>query len=71
MTPAAAISSSGSEASLFDVFVNCPLCGSPDCHLLFAHKECGNVVRSAQCRLRYTRSRWAMPWPDIRLSAEF
>jgi SAM-dependent methyltransferase len=66
MTQAAAINSSGSGASLFDVFVNCPLCGSPDYQLLFAHKECGNVVRCAQCHLRYTRSRWTGPWSDIR-----
>jgi SAM-dependent methyltransferase len=66
MTPVATNELAGSATSLFDVFVSCPLCGSPDCQLVFAHKECGNVVRCAQCRLKYTRSRRAVPWSETR-----
>jgi hypothetical protein len=43
---------------VIDVFVNCPLCGSPEYQLLFAHKECGNIVRCAHRQLMYRRSRW-------------
>jgi SAM-dependent methyltransferase len=56
----------GSASGLFDVFVNCPLCGSPDYQLLFAHKQCGNVVRCTQCQLKFTRSRWTASWPELR-----
>jgi SAM-dependent methyltransferase len=52
--------------STIDVFVNCPLCGSPDHQLLFAHKECGNVVRCTQCGLKFTRSRWTASMPELR-----
>ena len=56
----------GPGTPLFDVFVNCPLCGSPEHKLLFAHRECGNVVSCTQCQLRFTRSRWSPSWPELR-----
>jgi SAM-dependent methyltransferase len=51
---------------VIDVFLTCPNCGSPESRLLFSHKECGNVVRCIQCRLRFTRSRWMRPMPELR-----
>jgi SAM-dependent methyltransferase len=51
---------------VIDVFVNCPLCGSPEYQLLIAHKKCGNIVRCAHCLLMYTRSRWTASWPELR-----
>lgn len=66
MTESATLEATGSVIELFDVFKNCPLCGSPDYKLLFAHKECGNVVRCTQCQLTFTRSRWTASWPELR-----
>lgn len=66
MDETATLEPAGSAIGLFDVFVNCPLCGSPDGRLLFAHKECGNVVRCTQCHLTFTRSRWTASWPELR-----
>jgi SAM-dependent methyltransferase len=66
MTATATLEPTGSTIGLFDVFVNCPLCGSPDHQPLFAHKKCGNVVRCTHCQLRFTRSRWTVSWPEMR-----
>jgi SAM-dependent methyltransferase len=66
MTKTAISAPTGSAIDLFDVFVNCPLCGSLDYQLLFAHNESGNVVRCTQCQLKFTRSRWTASWPELR-----
>lgn len=66
MTQTATLEPTGSAIDLFNVFVKCPLCGSPDYQLLFAHKECGNVVRCTQCQLKFTRSRWTASMPELR-----
>jgi SAM-dependent methyltransferase len=66
MTRTATLEPTGAAIGLFDVFVNCPLCGSPDYQLLFVHKECGNVVRCTQCHLKFTRSRSTASWPELR-----
>ena len=66
MTQSSAAEPIGSAVDLFDVFVSCPLCGSPEYQLLFAHKECGNVVRCAKCQLRFTRSRSTVSMPELR-----
>jgi SAM-dependent methyltransferase len=66
MTQAATLEPTGSAIDLFEVFVNCPLCGSPDYQLLFAHQEIGNVVRCTQCQLKFTRSRRTASWPELR-----
>ncbi|MGQ0445605.1 MAG: class I SAM-dependent methyltransferase, partial [Beijerinckiaceae bacterium] len=51
---------------VIDGFVVCPLCRSPEYQQLFAHKECGNIVRCAHCQLTYTRSRWTPSMPEMR-----
>jgi SAM-dependent methyltransferase len=66
MTQRATLDPKGPTIDRFDVFVVCPLCGSPDSQLLFVHKECGNVVRCTRCKLRFTRSRWTPSMPEIR-----
>lgn len=66
VTQTGTLGPTGSAIDLFDVFVICPLCGSPDHELLFAHKECGNVVRCTQCQLKFTRSRWAASMLELR-----
>jgi SAM-dependent methyltransferase len=65
-TQIATLEPSDSAVDLFDVFVNCPLCGSPDYQLLFTHKECGKVVRCAQCQLKFIRSRSTASMPELR-----
>ena len=66
MTQTATLDQTEPTTDSFDVFVNCPLCGSPDSQLLFVHKECGNVVRCTQCKLRFTRSRSTPSMPEMR-----
>jgi SAM-dependent methyltransferase len=66
MTQTERLDSNGFAIDLFDVFVNCPLCGSLDSQLLFVHKECGHVVRCTQCKLRFIRSRWTPSMPEMR-----
>ena len=48
------------------VFTFCPLCGSHDYKLDFEHREIGSVVRCRQCGLKYTHSRWTVPWWRMR-----
>jgi SAM-dependent methyltransferase len=59
----------------FDVFIKCPLCGSPRYQLVLVHEDCGNVVCCSQCHLKYTRSRWKLrqslePVPDVIVQKE-
>jgi SAM-dependent methyltransferase len=66
MSQTATLEPAGSAVDVFDVFVDCPLCGSPDYQLLFTHKQCGNVVRCTHCQLKFTRSRWTSSWRELR-----
>jgi SAM-dependent methyltransferase len=66
MTQTATSAHESSANNLFDVFVNCPLCGSSNYKLLFTHEECGNLVRCSECELRFIRSRWTPSMPEMR-----
>src|SRR6516225_1613735 len=66
MTDTTSLPPKASTTCAFDVFVKCPLCGSSEYKLLFAHKEIGNVVRCTQCKLKFTRSRWTASMPELR-----
>jgi hypothetical protein len=66
MTDTTSLPPKASTTCAFDVFVKCPLCGSSEYKLLFAHKEIGNVVRCTQCKLKFTRSRRTASMPELR-----
>ena len=53
-------------APSFDVFRECPLCGSAEARVLFRRAECGTVVRCAPCGMAYTRERPLPSFPELR-----
>src|SRR4051794_9042001 len=70
MAQTATVDTAGSSPNLFDVFINCPLCGSGDSQLMFVHQECGIIVGCTQCKLRFTRSRGTPSMPEMRQQSQ-
>lgn len=66
MTQTVTLEPTVSANELYAVFVQCPLCRSPDYQLLFAHTECGNVIHYTHCQLKFTRSRGTASLPELR-----